>query len=85
MPWFDIDACRAAIAKKYDSPNWRYKVKRMPDSQIIAIYNRMFIEKPKHKKTSESEKANTYVTQEQRADPVVVDEDYYCEQLAIDL
>ena len=97
MPWFDIDACRAAVAKKYDSPNWRYKVKRMPDSQIIAIYNRMFIEKPKHKNKPVSlppdgwdlmncdSTNNTYVTQEQRADPVVVEEDYYCEQLAIDL
>ena len=47
----------------------------------------MFVDKPKHKKTSEPEKTNTYVKQgrTKRVDPVVVKEDYYCEQLAFDL
>lgn len=91
MPWFDIDACRAEVAKKYDSPNWRAKVKRMPDNQVIAIYNRMFIDKPKQK--TYSEMLNTYKTDEkqtvvcetERVDPEVVEEDYSCEQLAFDL
>ena len=82
MPWYDIDACRKAVAIKYDGPNWKYKVKHMSDAQIIALYNKFYVDKPKPLKTSEK---TTYITQEKRVNPVVAENSSYCEQLAFDL
>lgn len=33
-----VDQMREAIAKVYDNPTWEYKVRRMADNQVIAIY-----------------------------------------------
>ena len=36
-----VDQMRAAITKVYDNPTWAYKVRRMADNQVIAIYRNM--------------------------------------------
>lgn len=37
MSWYRK---RLAECPRYDSPTWRYKVSRMPDSQVFAVYNK---------------------------------------------
>lgn len=39
---------KAAVIKEYDSPSWRFRVSKMKESQIIAIY--FSIQKRKNKK-----------------------------------
>lgn len=36
-----VDQMRDAITKVYDNPTWAYKVRRMADNQVIAIYRTM--------------------------------------------
>ena len=36
-----VDQMREAITKVYDNPTWAYKVRRMADNQVIAIYRTM--------------------------------------------
>ena len=35
------DQMRERVAQAYSGENWRKKVYRMPDDQIIAIYHRL--------------------------------------------
>lgn len=32
---------RDAVSKAYSGPDWPYKVKKMPDNQVIALYYRL--------------------------------------------
>jgi hypothetical protein len=95
MTYPDISVMRRDISKVYDGPNWKAKVKYMPDGQVFAIWNK-FCDEGKFKKepgvrtsrTSESDALHgktIHKPEEKRVDPVVVNEDYYCEQLAFDL
>lgn len=34
------DQMREKVAAAYDGDNWKQKVRRMPDDQIVAIYYR---------------------------------------------
>lgn len=36
----EIEQKRAFVADLYPGPGWKQKVKKMPDSQVIAIYLR---------------------------------------------
>lgn len=36
----DIEQKRAFVGEMYSSPGWKAKVRKMPDSQIFAIYMR---------------------------------------------
>ena len=95
MTYPTIDVMRRDISKVYDGPNWKTKVKHMPDGQVFAIWNKFCDEGKfsgsdfKRRKTIHSpedkNKENTYEKVEERVDPVVANEDYYCEQLAFDL
>lgn len=89
MNYPNVDVMRRDISTVYDNPTWKAKVKHMPDNQVFAIWNK-FCDAGKfngsdfkRRKTIHSpEDKNTL---EERADPVVVKEDYYCEQLAFDI
>lgn len=51
----DIDKKRQFVADLYPGEGWKKKVKRMPDSQIIAIYmSEKDKQDPKPKKPKES-------------------------------
>ena len=43
----DIDVKRAYVADLYPGPGWKEKVKKMPESQILAIYLRESSKPPK--------------------------------------
>lgn len=36
----NVEAKRDWVAKLYPGPNWRRKVRRMSDAQVVAIYMR---------------------------------------------
>lgn len=36
-----IEQMRVDISRVYPSTTWENKVKRMPDAQVVAIYNKM--------------------------------------------
>lgn len=36
-----VEQMRAAILKVYSGDRWAYKVKRMSDKQVIAVYYRL--------------------------------------------
>ena len=38
-----IEQMRAEVAALYTGPKWKEKVARMPDGQILAIYNRQVL------------------------------------------
>lgn len=42
---------RTAVIKEYDSPSWRFRVSKMKESQIIAIY--FSIQKRKYAKVKQ--------------------------------
>lgn len=48
---------RLSECPKYDSPTWRYKVSRMSDSQVFAVYHKFmekgYFNKPKKEKKEE--------------------------------
>ena len=39
-----MDQMRAAVAALYSGKGWKEKVARMPEGQILAIYNKRVIE-----------------------------------------
>ena len=80
MTYPTIDVMRRDISKVYDGPNWKAKVKHMPDGQVFAIWNK-FCDEGKFSNL----RRKTIHKPEKRVDPVVVNEDYYCEQLAFDI
>jgi hypothetical protein len=86
MTYPDISVMRRDISKVYDNPNWKAKVKRMPDGQVFAIWNK-FCDEGKFKKLNSRRTIHSLEDKikEGRADPEVVLEDYSCEQLAFDL
>jgi hypothetical protein len=52
----DIEAKRDYVSKMYDRPGWKRQVRKMSDSQIVAIYLRELAkgeEKPKKPKESD--------------------------------
>lgn len=51
----NIHQKRAFVASLYQSPNWKKRVERMADEQVVAIYLRAKSEaqKPEPKKESE--------------------------------
>lgn len=51
-----IDEMRSYITSKYESNTWRYKVERMPENQVIAVYY-SFLERETKKKLEEEKKA----------------------------
>ena len=87
MASVSVDDARYIISKLYSSPIWKDKVKKMPDKQVLAIYfsscDRGAFDKPKKSKKKEIHKH--IEKPRKRVDPVVDDDDYYCEQLAFDL
>ena len=86
MTYPHIDVMRRDISKVYDGPNWKDKVKHMPDGQVFAIWNKFCDEgKFKHLKTRKTIHSLEDKIEEKLVDPVVVEEDYSCEQLAFDL
>ena len=86
MTYPTIDVMRRDIAKVYDGPNWKAKVKHMPDGQVFAIWNK-FCDEGKFKSKTSRKTIHTLEDKikEKRVDPVVVFENYSCEQLAFDL
>lgn len=40
-----VEQMRAEVARLYSGAQWRQKVARMPDKQIVAIYNRQCLGK----------------------------------------
>lgn len=38
-----MEQMRAEVAALYTGPKWKEKVARMPDGQILAIYNRQVL------------------------------------------
>lgn len=40
-----VEQMRAEVARLYSGAQWRQKVARMPDKQIVAIYNRQVLGK----------------------------------------
>lgn len=40
-----VEQMRAAISDAYSSADWRARVSRMKDSQVIATYHRIFTNK----------------------------------------
>ena len=89
MTYPHIDVMRRDISKVYDNPTWRAKVKHMPDGQVFAIWNKFCDEGKfknlKQRKTIHSLEDKIKENLEKRVDPVVANEDYYCEQLAFDI
>lgn len=51
----NIEMKRAFVAGLYPGEGWKKKVKRMPDSQVIAIYLREQGKPPKNDKPKESD------------------------------
>lgn len=49
----DIEVKRAYVADLYPGPQWKKKVKVMPEAQVIAIYLRE-TSKPKNNKSKEN-------------------------------
>jgi hypothetical protein len=86
MTYPQIDVMRRDISKVYDGPNWKAKVKHMPDGQVFAIWNK-FCDEGKFKKLKSRKTIHSLEDKinEGRADAAVVNEDYYCEQLAFDI
>lgn len=86
MTYPSIDVMRRDISKVYNGADWKTKVKHMPDGQVFAIWNKFCDEdKFKHLKTRKTIHSLEDKIKEGRADPVVVLEDYSCEQLAFDI
>lgn len=50
----DLEVKRAFVAGLYPGPNWKKKVQKMPDQQVIAIYLREQGKPPKNDKPKES-------------------------------
>lgn len=50
----DIEMKRAFVSDLYPGPNWKKKVKGMPDDQVVAIYLRESSKPPKNDKPKES-------------------------------
>lgn len=44
MQRLDISCMRDAISRAYSGKSWKQKVSKMPDNQIIAVYNRLLKE-----------------------------------------
>jgi hypothetical protein len=83
MASISVDEMRDIISGMYKGPIWKEKVKHMSDRQVMAIY---FSKSDSELRGKHKKKRNTYETkQKERVDPVVTDEGYYGEQLALDL
>lgn len=50
-----IEQMREYVSKMYPSDKWKFRVKTMPDNQIIAIYHRLKEKPPKVKKDPKGE------------------------------
>lgn len=50
----EIEMKRTFVADLYPGPRWKEKVRKMPDSQVIAIYLREQGKPPKNAKPKES-------------------------------
>lgn len=96
MTYPHIDVMRRDISKMYSSDAWKQRVKHMPDNQVFAIWNK-FCEEGRFKNEPEVRTSRTcesitpsrktiHTPEEiKRADPVVANDDYHCEQLALDI
>ena len=40
-----MDQMRAAVANLYSGEGWKQRVAKMPEAQILAIYNRQILNK----------------------------------------
>lgn len=86
MVYPNIYVMRRDVSKVYDNPTWRTRVDNMPDKQVFAIWNK-FCEEGKFRKLTNRKTIHSLEDKirVKRADPEMVFEDYYCEQLALDL
>ena len=82
MTYPHIDVMRRDISKMYSSDVWKQRVKHMPDNQVFAIWKKCCEEGRFKNLTS---RKTIHTPEEKRADPVVANEDYHCEQLAFDI
>lgn len=81
MSYYSVDDMRDDISKVYKGPEWKKKVKRISDRQVMAIYY-SFCEKGKFDKKLHSEKTRESVTV---TEPGVYFQPDIGEQLSFDL
>ena len=95
MTYSDIDVMRSDISKAYVGDAWKKRVKYMPDTQVFAIWNRLYEIGRFNKATNVSISSNPNsedkpcikITQNKnkRVEPVWADEICFGEQLAFDI
>ena len=86
MVYPHIDVMRRDISKVYDNPTWRTKVKLMPDKQVFAIWNK-FCDEGKFRKLTNRKTIHSIEDKIKKAHntPEMVFENYYWEQLTLDI
>lgn len=86
MVYPHIDVMRRDVSKVYDNPTWKTKVDHMPDKQVFAIWNK-FCDEGKFIKLTNRKSIHSVEDKirEKYGNPDMVFENYYCEQLALDI
>lgn len=86
MVYPNIYVMRKDVIKVYDNPTWKNKVDNMPDKQVFAIWNK-FCDEGKFKKLTNRKTIHTLEDKMRRVhrNPEMVFENYYGEQLALDI
>lgn len=73
-----IETMRSEISKVYSGTGWAKKVKRMPDSQVLAIYYN-FLKNDRFKKKKEKPKSSGKEHVQLCLFDLATGEDYSCE------